>query len=86
MDERIVYTTYDEMLAEFLRVHLERHGVPCRLRPMRVGGYYGITIGPLAEIHLVTRAPYAEKGKRLIREAGAHGFLRHANDQGAGSG
>lgn len=76
MNDRIVYTTYDEMQAELLRLHLERHGVPCWLRSMRVGGYQGITFGPLGEIHLMTPAPYAQKGKRLIRQAAADGFLR----------
>ena len=76
MDERIVYTTYDEMQAELLRLHLERHGVPCWLRSMRVGGYQGITFGPLGEVRLMTAAPYAEKAKRLIKQAAADGFLR----------
>lgn len=75
MDDRIIYTTYDEMLAELLRLHLERHGVPCRLRSMKIGGYHGITFGPLGEIHLVTPSPYAEKGKRLLKQAAADGFL-----------
>ncbi len=75
MGDRIIFTTYDEMQAELLRVHLERHGVPCRVRSMRVGGYQGITFGPLGEIHLLTPAPYAEKGKRLIRQAAADGYL-----------
>ncbi len=74
-NDRIVYTTYDEMLAELLRLHLERHGVPCRLRSMKISGYQGITFGPLGEIHLMTPSPYAEKGKRLIRQAVADGFL-----------
>ena len=76
MDDMVVYTTYDEMQAELLRLHLERNGVPCRLRSMRVGGYQGITIGPLGEIHLITSAPYVEKGRRLIKQAVADGFLR----------
>lgn len=75
MDDRIVYTTYDEMQAELLRLHLERNGVPCWIRSMRVSGYHGITIGPLGEIRLMTSAPYAEKGKLLIRQAVADGFL-----------
>jgi len=81
MDGRIIYVTYDEMRAEFVRVHLERHGVPCWLRSMRVGGYQGITLGPLGEFHLMTTAPYAEKGKRLIRLAEADGFLDPSEDQ-----
>ena len=75
MDDRIVYTTYDDMQAELLRLHLERHGVPCWLRSMRVAGYQGITFGPLGEIHVMTAVPYAEKAKRLIRQAAADGFL-----------
>ncbi len=81
MDERIVYTTYDEMQAEVLRLHLERHGVPCWLRSMRVGGYQGITFGPLGEVRLMTAAPYAEKAKRLIKQAAADGFLRSSEGQ-----
>ncbi|MBI3781445.1 MAG: hypothetical protein HY278_10400 [candidate division NC10 bacterium] len=81
MDHRIIYTTYDEMQAELLRLHLVRHGVPCWLRSMRVGGYQGITFGPLGEVHLMTVAPYAEKGKRLIKQAEADGFLRHLEGQ-----
>ena len=75
MYERIIYATYDEMQAELLRLHLEHHGVPCRLRSMRVGGFQGITIGPLGEIQLMTAAPYAEKGKRLIDQAVLRGSL-----------
>ncbi len=75
MNDQVVYTTYDQMQAELLRLHLERHGVPCRLRSMRVGGYEGITLGPLAEIRLMTPFPYAEKAKRLIRQAAADGFI-----------
>ncbi len=81
MDERIVYITYDEMQAELLRLHLERHGVPCWLRSMRVGGYQGITFGPLGEVRLMTAAPYAEKAKRLIKQAAADGFLRPSEGQ-----
>ena len=81
MDERIVYITYDEMQAELLRLHLERHGVPCWLRSMRVGGYQGITFGPLGEVRLLTAAPYAEKAKRLIKQAAADGFLRPSEGQ-----
>jgi len=75
MNDHVIYTTYDQMQAELLRLHLERHGVPCRLRSMRVGGYEGITLGPLAEIRLMTPFPYAEKAKRLIRQAAADGFI-----------
>jgi hypothetical protein len=81
MDDRTIYTTYDEMQAELLRLHLERHGVPCWLRSMRVAGYQGITFGPLGEIRLMTAAAYAEKGKRLIRQAAADGFLGHREGQ-----
>ena len=80
-NEQIVHITYDEMQAELLRLHLERHGVPCRVRSMRIGGYQGITFGPLAEIHLMTLSPYVEKGKRLIRQAAADGFLRLSDGQ-----
>lgn len=73
MPEQIIYTTYDEMQAELLRLHLQRHGVPCRLRSMRVGGFQGITFGPLGEIRLMTSTPYAEKGRRLIEQAILHG-------------
>ena len=69
MPEQIIYTTYDEMQAELLRLHLQHHGVPCRLRSMRVGGFQGITFGPLGEIRLMTSTPYAEKGRRLIEQA-----------------
>jgi hypothetical protein len=75
MYEQTIYTTYDEMQAELLRLHLERHGVPCRLRSMRVGGFQGITFGPLGEIRLMTSAPYAEKGRRLIEQAALRGAL-----------
>jgi len=81
MNERIVYITYDEMQAELLRLHLERHGVPCWLRSMRVGGYQGITFGPLGEVRLMTAGPYAEKAKRLIKQAAADGFLRLSEGQ-----
>ncbi len=73
MAEQIIYTTYDEMQAELLRLHLQRHGVPCRLRSMRVGGFQGITFGPLGEIRLMTSTPYAEKGRRLIEQAILYG-------------
>lgn len=75
MHERVIYATYDEMQAELLRLHLERHGVPCRLRSMRVGGFQGITFGPLGEIRLMTSAPYATKGRRLIEQAALLGLL-----------
>lgn len=75
MHERMIYATYDEMQAELLRLHLERHGVPCWLRSMRVGGFQGITFGPLGEIRLMTSAPYAGKGRRLIEQAALHGLL-----------
>ncbi|MDE2058537.1 MAG: hypothetical protein KGL31_04695 [candidate division NC10 bacterium] len=75
MSERMIYVTYDEMQAELLRLHLERHGVPCWLRSMRVGGFQGITFGPLGEIRLITSTPYAEKGRRLIEQAILHGSL-----------
>jgi hypothetical protein len=75
MYERIIYATYDEIQAQLLRLHLEHHGVPCRLRSMRVGGFQGITFGPLGEIRLMTSAPYAEKGRRLIDQAVLRGSL-----------
>ena len=81
MADRVIYSTYDEMKAELLRLHLERYGVPCWLRSMRVGGYQGINFGPLGEIHLMTTAPYVEKGKRLIRQAAVDGFLRAPDGQ-----
>ena len=75
MHERMIYATYDEMQAELLRLHLQRYGVPCWLRSMRVGGFQGITFGPLGEIRLMTSAPYAKKGRRLIEQAALHGLL-----------
>jgi hypothetical protein len=75
MYERMIYTTYDEMQAELLRLHLQRYGVPCWIRSMRVGGFQGITFGPLGEIRLMTSAPYAEKGRRLIEQAVLCGLL-----------
>jgi hypothetical protein len=75
MHEQMIYATYDEMQAELLRLHLERYGVPCRLRSMRVGGFQGITFGPLGEIRLMTSAPYAAKGRRLIEQAVLRGSL-----------
>lgn len=75
MHEQMIYVTYDEMQAELLRLHLERHGVPCRLRSMRVSGFHGITFGPLAEIWLMTSTPYAVKGRRLIEQATLRGSL-----------
>jgi hypothetical protein len=76
MHEQIIHVTNDEMQAELLRLHLQRYGVPCRIRSMRVGGFQGITFGPLGEIRLMTSAPYAAKGRRLIEQAAAHGLLR----------
>jgi hypothetical protein len=81
MAEQIIYTTYNEMVAEFLRLHLQRHGVPCRLRSMKVGGYQGIMVGPLAEIHLISPSAYAEKGKRVIRQAEVDGFAGRPGDR-----
>lgn len=75
MHDRIIYATYDEIQAELLRLYLEHHGVPCRLRSMRVGGFHGITFGPLAEIRLMTSAPYVTKGRRLIDRAVLGGSL-----------
>lgn len=75
MYERMIYATYDEMQAELLRLHLQRYGVPCWLRSMRVGGFQGITFGPLGEIRLMTSAPYAAKGRRLIEQAALDGLL-----------
>lgn len=75
MHEQTIYTTYDEMQAEFLRLHLTRHGVPCRIRSMRVGGFEGIAFGPLGEIRLMTSMAYAEKGRRLIEQAAMRGAL-----------
>lgn len=75
MHEQMIYATYDEMQAELLRLHLQRYGVPCWLRSMRVGGFQGITFGPLGEIRLMTSAPYAAKGRRLIEQAALHGLL-----------
>ncbi|PWB80728.1 MAG: hypothetical protein C3F08_03710 [Candidatus Methylomirabilota bacterium] len=75
MQERMIYTTNDEMQAELLRLHLEHHGVPCWLRSMRVGGFHGITFGPLGEIRLMTSGPYAAKGRRLIEQVVLRGIL-----------
>lgn len=75
MHERMIYATYDAMQAELLRLHLARHGVPCRLRSMRVGGFEGIAFGPLGEIRLMTSAAYAGKGRRLIEQAALRGAL-----------
>ena len=75
MHERMIYATYDEMQAELLRLHLQRYGVPCWIRSMRVGGFHGITFGPLGEIRLMTSTPYAEKGRRLIEQAVLRGSL-----------
>jgi len=70
-----IYVTQDEMHADLIRQLLEGSGIPCLLRSMKVGGYEGITLGPLGEIRVRVPQPYAQKAKRLIREAIADGAI-----------
>lgn len=70
-----IYATYDEIHADLIRQLLEGKGIPCLLRSMKVGGYQGITFGPLGELRVRVPKPYAQKGKRLIQDAINDGVL-----------
>jgi len=69
MDYTPIYATYEEMHADLIRQLLEREGIACRVRSMRVGGYEGIRIGPLGEIWIYVPRSYAQKALRLIEQA-----------------
>ena len=75
MDTEPVYVTYDEMHADRIRGILAGQGIACAVRSMRVGGYEGIRVGPLGEIHILVAAPYAAKARRLIQDAIRDGAL-----------
>ena len=75
MDYEPIYATYDEMHAERIRGILAGQGMDCAVRPMRVGGYEGIRLGPLGEIHILVPRPYASKARRVIQDAIQDGVL-----------
>lgn len=75
MDHEPVYVTYDEMHADRIRGILVAEGIECAVRSMRVGGYEGIRLGPLGEIHILVWSPYAAKARRLIQDAIRDGAL-----------
>jgi hypothetical protein len=70
-----VYVTYDELHADRIRGILTGQGMECAVRSLRVGGYEGIRLGPLGEIHILVPGPYASKARRLIQEAIQDGVL-----------
>ena len=70
-----IYITYDEMHADRIRGILAGAGIACAARSMRVGGYEGIRLGPLGEIHILVPGPYTGKALRLIQEAIQDGAL-----------
>ena len=75
MDYEPIYITYDELHADRIRGILGGAGIACFARSMRVGGYEGIRLGPLGEIHIFVPGPYAGKALRLIEEAIQDGAL-----------
>lgn len=75
MDYEAIYVTYDEMHADRIRGILAGEGIDCAVRSMRVGGYWGIRVGPLGELRILVPGPYATKARRLIQQAIYDGAL-----------
>jgi len=81
MDElQKVFTAYGQLEADMVRLMLEAVGITVILRRESAGAVYGLTVGPLGEVHLYVPASQFEDAQQLIRSMQS-GELENQSDE-----
>lgn len=79
-DIQKVFTAYGQLEADMVRLMLESFGITVIQRRESAGAVYGLTVGPLGEVHLFVPSSQFEEANKLI-EAMQSGELEDQNDQ-----
>lgn len=69
-----IYLCFDPLEADIVRSMLERAGIPCIIRDMRIGPY-PLTIGRFAEIRVAVGRDHIRQAVKIIRQARDDGYL-----------
>lgn len=76
-----VFTAYGQLEADMVRLMLEAAGITVIQRRESAGTVYGLTVGPLGEVHLYVPSSQFEEACELI-EAMQSGKLEIQSDEG----
>lgn len=76
-----VFTAYGQLEADMVRLMLEAAGITVIQRRESAGTVYGLTVGPLGEVHLYVPSSQFEEARELI-EAMQSGELEIQSDEG----
>ncbi len=76
-----VFTAYGQLEADMVRLMLEAAGITVIQRRESAGTVYGLTVGPLGEVHLYVPSRQFEEARELI-EAMQSGELENQSDEG----
>lgn len=61
-----IFTAYGQLEADMVRLMLEAAGITVILRRESAGMVYGLTVGPLGEVHLYVPSSQFEEARQLI--------------------
>ena len=67
-----VYVAANRMEADIVRAHLEAEDIPAVVRGEAVGGVYGLTTGPMAQVEILVPAPLAERARTIVHAEDTH--------------
>ncbi len=62
----VVYTAANRTEAEIVRARLASEQIPAILHGEALGVIYGLTTGPLAQVHVLVPEPLAERARSLL--------------------
>lgn len=69
-----IYLCFDPLEADIIRNMLERAGIPCIIRDMRIGPY-PLTIGQFAEMRVAVEPAHLRQAVKIIRQAREDDYL-----------
>lgn len=82
MDElQKVFTAYGQLEADMIRLMLEAAGISVILRRESAGAVYGLTVGPLGEVHLYVPASQLEDAQQLIQSMQSGEFEKQSDEE-----
>ncbi len=61
-----VYVAANRMEADIIRSHLEAEDIPVVLRGEALGGVYGLTTGPLAQVEVLVPAALVNRARQVL--------------------
>lgn len=75
-----VFTAYGQLEADMVRLMMEAAGITVILRRESAGAVYGLTVGPMGEVHLYVPASQFEDAQQLIQSMQS-GELENQSDE-----